>query len=144
MDERLRRVLILDTDPDALITLQQVLEHAEIDTTITWDETEARQLLDTERFDLTVIGDHLPELDAATFLQDLRLQRFSSPSLILRGIVREEDIEYFRELGAIGVVSRRDPLVVLEQVTRALAPLRFKVTSGKEGAAFLRSWRAVS
>lgn len=144
MDDRLRRVLILDTDPDALITLQQVLEHAEIDTTITWDETEARQLLDTERFDLMVIGDHLPELDAAAILQDLRLQRFSSPSLILRGIVREEDIEYFRELGAIGVVSRRDPLVVLEQVTRALAPLRFKVTSGKEGVAFLRSWRAVS
>lgn len=26
MDERLHRVLILDTDPDALITLQHVLE----------------------------------------------------------------------------------------------------------------------
>ena len=144
MDDRLRRVLILDTDPDALITLQQVLEHAEIDTTITWDETEARQLLDTEPFDLMVIGDHLPELDAAAILQDLRIQGASSPSLVLRGIVREEDIEYFRGLGAIGVVPKRDPFVVLEQVTRALAPFRFRVASGKEAVAFTRSWRSVS
>ena len=144
MDKRLRRVLILDTDPDALITLQQVLERAEIDTTITWDETEARQLVETGPFDLIIIGDHPPELDAAAILQDLRLQDTSSPSLVLRAIVREPDIEYFRGLGAIGVVSKRDASVVLEQVTRALAPMRFKVTSGKEGVALVHSWRAVS
>jgi len=45
MAKRLRRVLILDTDPGALIALQQVLEQASFDTTITWDETKARRLL---------------------------------------------------------------------------------------------------
>jgi CheY-like chemotaxis protein len=144
MEERLCRVLILDTDSDALITLQRLLEHADIDTTITWDENEARQLLETELFDLIVIGDHPPELDAAAVLQDLRVQSASSPRLVLRGIVREDDIEFFCGLGAIGVVSRRDPLMVLDQVTRALAPLLFKVTSRKDATAVTCSWRAVS
>jgi CheY-like chemotaxis protein len=142
MDERLRRVLILDTDPDTLITLQQVLEQAEVDTTITWDETEARELLKTGTFDLIVIGDHPPELDAAAILQDLNFQGTSSPSLILRRIVCEKDIEYFRGLGAIGVVPERDPLAVLGQVTRALA--LFKATPAKVGLAEARSWRAAS
>ncbi len=58
MDEWLRRVLIVDTDPDALVTLQHVLEQAEIDTAITWDEAEACELLESSHFDLILIGDH--------------------------------------------------------------------------------------
>lgn len=144
MDERLRRVLILDTDPDTLITLQHVLEHAEIDTTITWDESEACQLLESKSFSLLVIGDHPPELDAAAILQDLRFRGTCPASLILQGIVREKDIEYFRRLGAIGVVPKRDRLMVLEQVTKALAPMLFKARPAKAGSAEGRSWRAAS
>lgn len=147
MAERLRRVLILDTDPDMLITTQHVLEHAEVDTTITWAETEARQLLETGPFDLIVIGDYPPELDAAALLQDLSSQGTSSPSLILRRIVHEKDIEYFRGLGTIGVVPERDPLVVLEQVTTALAPMLFKARGARAGLAepgSPGSWRAAS
>ncbi len=144
MDKQPRRVLILDTDPDTLITLQHVLEHAELDTTITWDETEARQLLEARRFDLLLIGDHPPELDAAAILEDLRFQGASSPSLILRWIVRENDVEYFRGLGAMGVVARRNTLAVLEQVTRALAPMLFKAKSAKAGLVEAGSLRAAS
>ena len=129
MHEQLHRVLILDTDPDTLIILQHVLEHAKVDTTITWDKTEAGQLLESKSFNLIVIGDHPPELDAAAILQDLGFRGICPASLILLGIVREEDVQYFRRLGAIGVVSKRDPLVVLEQVTRALAPLKFRATA---------------
>jgi len=144
MDTRRPRVLILDIDPDTLVTLQRVLEHAELDTTITWDEIEARQLLETGRFDLILIGDHSPELDAAMILDDLHFQCASCPSLVLEGTVREQDIEHFRGLGAIGVVPRRDCLAVLEQVTKALAPLRFKAGPTKADLAEVRSWRAAS
>jgi len=142
MDEWLRRVLILDIDPETLITLQQVLEHANVDTTITWDESEARQLLAAGSFDLVIIGDHPPELDAARILQDLGLQGTRS-SLILRGTVLGKDIEYFCGLGAIGVVPRRAPLVVLEQVTRALSPMVFKAAPDKVGLAHANSWQSV-
>jgi len=141
MDERLHRVLILDTDPETLIRLQQVLEHANVDTSITWDEAEARQLLAAGSFDVVIIGDHPPELDAARILHDLGFQGICS-SLILRGTVLEKDIEYFCGLGAMGVVPRRDPLAVLEQVTRAFSPMLSKARPEKVGLAHANSWRS--
>ena len=140
MDERLRRVLILDTDPEMLIRLQHVLEHESVDTTITWDEAEARQLLASGSFDLIVIGDHPPELDAARILRDLSFPGACS-SLILRGTVLEKDVEYFCGLGALGVVPRHDLVVVVEQVTRVLSPMLFEVAPEKVGLARANSGR---
>jgi len=144
MDERLHRVLILDTDPDALITLQHVLEEAEIDATITWDEAEALQLLGTARFDLVLIGDHPPELDAAAILEDLSFRGACPCVLILRADICEKDVDYFRRLGAIGVVRKRDPLAVLDQITKALPSKQFKPSAAKTGLVEARSWRAAS
>jgi CheY-like chemotaxis protein len=83
-DSPLHRVLILDTDPDTLIDLQHLLEQAEIDTAITWDELEACQLLEAKPFDLILIGSHPPELDAASILQDLGFRGICPTSLILQ------------------------------------------------------------
>jgi DNA-binding response OmpR family regulator len=71
MDKREGRVLILDKDPDTLIGLQHVLEDAEIDVSITWDETEACRWLESAPFDLILITDHPPELNAAAIINDL-------------------------------------------------------------------------
>jgi DNA-binding response OmpR family regulator len=144
MDERLHRVLILDTDPDTLIKLQHVLEQAEIDATITWDEAEALQLLETTPFDLILIGDHPPELDAAAILDALSFRGTCPSALILRAVMSEENADYFRRLGAIGVVLKRDSLAVLDQVTKALAPMQFKARSAKAGLVEARSLRAAS
>jgi CheY-like chemotaxis protein len=121
MDEQPYRVLIVDSDPDTLITLQHLLEDAGLDVTITWDETEARRLIECEIFDLILLGDHPPELDAATLLRAVSTPGASYRSLILRGNVFEKDIEQFRRLGAIAVVPKRDPFLVLEEVRKALA-----------------------
>lgn len=124
MDKGLPHVLILDMDPDTLISLQQALERANIDTTITWDKSEVRQLLAARSFDLIIIGDHPPEVDAAAILHDLGFPGIPA-SLILRETVLAKDIEYFRGLGAIGVIPRQDPLEVLEQVITALSAVPF-------------------
>ena len=50
MSERPFNILIFDRDPDALITLQHVLENAGLDTTITWDEAETRNLVANTNF----------------------------------------------------------------------------------------------
>jgi DNA-binding response OmpR family regulator len=139
-----RRTLILDTDPDTLIALQHVLEQAEIDVTITWYEAEACQLIETAPFDLMLIGDHPPELNAAAILDDLSLRGTCPPVLILRGISGEKDNEYFRRLGAIGVIPKRDPVAVLGQVTRELATMQLKAKGARAGLAGARSLRAAS
>ena len=115
--------LILDTDSDTLLMLQQVLEEADIDVTVTWDRMEACQLIENAPFDLILIGDHPPELNAAAILADLSFQGIRPAVLVLRGIFGEKYAEYFRRLGATAVVPKRDPLAVLEQVTKALAPI---------------------
>ncbi len=125
--DRLPRVLILDTDPHTLITLQHALEQAEIETIITRDEAEACQLLETSRFDLILIGNHPPELDAAAIVDDFSLRGTCPSVLILQAVVAEKDVEYFYRLGALGVVPKLDSLAVLEQVTNAFAPTQFKV-----------------
>ena len=140
---RFPRVLILDTDPHTLITLQHALEKAEIDTTITWDEAEACQLLETSHFDLILVGDHPPELDAAAILDDLSFRGTCPSVLILRTVISEKEAEGFRRLGAIGVVPKLDPLAVLDQVTKTLAPMQSKAKAAT-GRIEGRSLRAAS
>ena len=138
------RALVVDTDPDTLIKLQHVLEEANIDVTITWDELEACQLIETTPFDLLLIADHPPELNAAAILDDLSSRGTCPPVLILRGIFGEKDAESFRRLGAIGVALKRDPFAVLEQVRKALASIPFKTKDAKAGATESRTVQAAS
>ena len=129
MDKRLRRTLILDTDPDTLITLQHMLEDGGIDATITWDEAEACQLLASVPFDLMLIGDHPPELNAAAILDHLSFRGMCPPVVILKGIASKKDAEDFLRLGAAGVVQKRDHLAVLNQVRKTLALTEFRAES---------------
>ena len=138
------RTLILDTDPETLITLQQAFEEVEIDATITWDEMEACQLIESAAFDLILIGHHPPELNAVAILDDLSLRGSCPPVFILMAISSEKDREYFRRFGATAVVSKRDPLAVLDQVTKALAPIRFKATTDKTRLPEPHVWRTAS
>jgi DNA-binding response OmpR family regulator len=142
--EKRRRALLLDTDPDTLLTLQHALEEVDIDATVTWDEKEASQLIETASFDLILVGDHPPELDAAEILDDLRQRASCPPVLILSRIFGEKDAEYFRRLGAVGVAPKRDALAVLKQVTRALATAQLKMRAAKADSTDARDWRAVS
>ena len=138
------RILILDTDPDILITLQQVFEEANIDATVTWDKMEACRLIETAPFDLVMIGDHPPELNPAAILDDLSFHGRCPPVLVLRSIFGKKDAEYFRRLGVIAVVAKRDTVAVLEQVTRALAAIQWKVNVAKIGVTDTSTWRAAS
>ena len=129
MKNQPQRVLIIDSDADTLIALQHEFEERGINTEITWDEREACTLLGSRRFDLVVIGDHPPEVDAAAILQDFSYRGTCPPVLITRGTVNEKADEQFRRFGAIGVVPKRSTNVVLEEATKALAPIRFNAAT---------------
>jgi DNA-binding NtrC family response regulator len=126
MKNQPHRVLIIDSDADTLIALQHVFEEAGIDTEITWDENEACSILGSKRFDLVVIDDHPPEVDAAAILQDFSYRGICPPALVMRRTVNAMTHEQFRRLGAIGVVPKRSTNLVLDQATKALSPIHFK------------------
>ena len=122
MSEHKCKALILDSDPDALISLQSTLETGGVDTTITWDNAEARNLVRTTSFDVMLIGDHPPEVSVENTLPDLRVRGELRPCLVLRttatGKMRAERL---RQLGVAGVLLKREPESVLEEVQKALA-----------------------
>jgi len=134
MEEGVRRVLIVDSDPDTLVTLQQVLERAKVDTTITWDETETRQLLAARSFDLLIVGDHPPELNAAEILHDLGLKGIRSSDLAGDG-PRKGRVFPWTWCAHSSHSSEARTRVVLEQVARGLSPMRFEATLEKAGLA---------
>ena len=122
MSEHKSKALILDSDPDALIALQSTLENGGVDTTITWDNAEARNLARTTSFDVMLIGDHPPEISVENTLHDLRVGGESSPCLVLRTTVTgKRRAERLRELGVAGVLLKREPEKVLEEVQKAVA-----------------------
>ena len=140
--EKRPRALLLDTDPDTLINLQRALEEANIDTTVTWNAMEAFQLIESAPFDLIFVGDHPPELNAATILNNVTLQSICTSVFVLKRILGKEDSEYFRRLGALGVIPSQDPDVVLIQVTQALATIQSKAPAGTTSLAQGLSLRA--
>jgi DNA-binding response OmpR family regulator len=115
-----RHLLVLDLDEKLLLTLQQVLEDAGFDTTITWDENEARHLVGRMRYDLIVVGEHPPELVADRVLRDFAQQGSPPPCLILGRKSLEPALQHLREIEVIGVIPKPEPLRVLEQVRKHL------------------------
>lgn len=116
MSERLCKVLILDYDPDILIPLQHVLENAGLDTTITWDAAEARELTLKTTFDVILVSDHPPELSAKTFLHS---HKHHPHACLLLG-AHESRAESLRQIGVSAVVPKRDAHSVLQIVLRSI------------------------
>jgi len=116
LNKRKFKVLVFDRDPDALITLQQALENAGVDTTITWDESEIQNLVASAAFDVVLVGDYPPGFTLKAIRDDIESKCVSCPFLVLAASDGEAD--HFFQLGVTGVVSKRDPSKVLEQVHR--------------------------
>ena len=116
MTEHKCKALILDADPDTLITLQRTLENGGVDTTITWDDAEAQNLVRSMPFDVMLIGDHPPEISAENTVADFRVHGASGPCLVLRTTAQEVSAERLRRLGVVSVVPKRDPDRILAEV----------------------------
>lgn len=116
MSGRPCKVLILDCDPDVLTLLQHVLESAGVDTTITWNHSEACELAKNVFFDVILVGDYAPELTVEAIRRDFRIDDDSCSFLLLG--MSQRDGEQLRRHGIAGMVPKRDPLRVLEEVQR--------------------------
>ena len=78
------RVLILDLEASILIALERVFEEAGFDTTTTWNIYEAVLYLEKRCFDLIVVGDHPPEIDAYAVLRRIETIRQHVPCIVMR------------------------------------------------------------
>lgn len=116
MSERPCKILILDHDPDVLTCLQHVLENAGLDTTITWNDVEARELAQNTAFEVILVGNRPRQFSAKTFLYAIK----PSPRACLLLGARESKAKPLRRPGISGVVPKRDAHRVLQIVQEHL------------------------
>ena len=62
--EKRRRILMVDFDDEFLIQGQILLEDYGFDVTTTWSGTRACELLSSQKFDLVLLSDYLPDTGA--------------------------------------------------------------------------------
>ncbi|MFB3918273.1 MAG: response regulator [Terriglobales bacterium] len=114
-----KRILVVDVDELVLIQLERILEDAGFDTTVTWDLQHAMSLLAADIFDLVLVGDHPPEINAKELLTSMRAWRYSPLCLVIQPSAMMAAAEYL-QLGASDVVCRHQYDDVLRRVNAHL------------------------
>ena len=116
MSNHRKRILVVHWDDDELISLEHLLEDQGYETVTTWDLQEGLGLLRSRRFDLVMVADHEPLLDAGEILREVQSR---VPCIVLRNGGRC-DPAYLLALGAKAVLFswERETLItcVLESV----------------------------
>ena len=120
------RVLICDSDPGILIDLERVLEDMGFETTTTWNALDLGRLLGECSFDLLIVGDHPPQMDAEVIFNELRGQHCHVSHvlcLVWQRYLDERNVERLRSAGATTVVSGPDCASIVEEVKFSLQSL---------------------
>lgn len=116
MNARRKRILVLDASEQVLINLERQLEEQGFDTTTTWDMRDALDCLGQRHYDLLLIGEHPPAVDAGEILRQLQYQRLNTPTMVLLPELYPFEPEYFFSLGASDVVPEWQYADVLDRV----------------------------
>jgi len=107
MGGRRKKVLILDSDAEFLISLEQLLEDEGFEVVTTWSSCDIPALLAASQFDLLLLGDHPPEVQGAQILKQLRSAGLAVPCIVLLSGPRHPfEAQYLSFLGACAVVSK--------------------------------------
>ena len=115
------RVLAVDDDPQALGSLQRILEEAGYDALTTGDPEQVAGLLETGEPDLVVLDLMLPGTDGIELMQTLPALG-DRPVIFLSVYGRDETIARALELGAVDYIVK--PFSPTELVARIRAALR--------------------
>ncbi len=113
-----KRILVVDTDPELLINLEQILEDGGYATTTTWDTGVSLDLLDSQRFDLLLVGNHPPEIDAAQIVTRARRAQSAPHCLVMQSRGRFPfEAEYLCHKGADAVVRRSEHAQIAQRIS---------------------------
>jgi len=129
MNERCKKVLILDLDERSLIDLERLLEDMGCDTRTTWNATEAIRMFVGDGFDFLLVGNHPPELDAEIVLRDVDVQDSHCKRFVLESVVQQSDCERFQALGASDVLIKRDLSHIVGRVCGHPSPTALHLAS---------------
>jgi len=103
-----KRVLLIDGHEDVLISLERLLENEGYDTVTAWSAKDAFAALDAASFDLILVNEYLPDVDAEDVLRELTQRRIPTPCFVMQPSAPQiMECRKFRMLGAVDVVCKR-------------------------------------
>ncbi|MFB3917073.1 MAG: hypothetical protein ACE14M_10105 [Terriglobales bacterium] len=105
MNARRRRILLLHHDEQVLMNLEHILENRGFDTTTTWDSAEALRIMGARPFDLLLVGDDSPAVNAGEMLRQMQYSRINAPCIVLRSKPDRFAEDYLYSLGALDVMT---------------------------------------
>jgi CheY-like chemotaxis protein len=117
-----RDILVVDGNEDMLIALEWLLEGEGYRPTTAWSGREGLALLRSQRFDLVLLDNHLPDLDYRDILKALQRAPCNTPVIVMQSAepaVGEADQE--TALGACGLVNKQMPHQISEAISKCLS-----------------------
>jgi len=121
MSARRKRILVVNSDEQVLMNLEHLLENRGFDTTTTWDAAEALRTMTARSFDLLLVEDHPPIVNAGEMLRQMQYSRISSPCIVLRCKQDRFAEEHLFSVGALDVLSAWDEEQVADRVEQHFA-----------------------
>ena len=119
MANSLRKILVVDNDPEVLIALERELEGEGYDTFTAWSGQEALVLSKKNQFDLMLVDEYLSDLDANVLLDELTHTQPGTPRLLMS--TQKEARQTVAEHRMDGSVCKWEHNQVKAEIRRVLA-----------------------
>lgn len=134
--EQVQRILIVDNDEDFLTRLQISFEDRNYQTTVAWGGREVLTELQSQRFDLILLSDYLPDISFEKFWQDFgRLAGSACVALLESNPPVEPMDRRYVQAGGHCVLSKSAPHKIVEMVCECLGSGKSQQLNQKVSAA---------
>lgn len=101
-----KRILVIDDDEQALISLERVLENEGYETTTAWSGQEGLALLRSNVFDLVMLDDYLRDIEHEEIFGEIRALAAHPLVILTESFLMPEARGYFINLGATAIVRK--------------------------------------
>jgi len=113
-----KRILVIDDDERALISLECLLETEGYETTTAWSGQEGLALLRSQQFDLVLLDDYLRDIEHEDIFEQIRNLEIQPLVILTESAPMSEARTYYVDLGAIAIVGKWDPCEAIASEVR--------------------------
>ena len=124
MIENVRRVLVVDDEPDIRELLSLTLNRMGLEVTAVEDLTEARQVLQDVEFSFCLTDMRLPDGNGLELVEEISEQHPNLPTAVITAHGKIEDAVHALKMGAFDFVSKPVDLAVLRKLVNTALRLR--------------------
>lgn len=104
-----KRILVIDDDEQALISLEYLLENEGYETTTAWSGQEGLALLRSKVFDLVMLDDYLRDIEHEEIFGEIRAMAAHPLVILTESFLLPEARRYFINLGATAILHKWAP-----------------------------------